>query len=62
MLERGDAPYNWASGVLKREIENGTFGAITFTMQNGLIVGAKVEKSEKPPSREAPLALRGKNS
>ena len=62
MIERGEVPYNWACGVLKREIENGTFGAITITMQKGLIVGAKVEKSEKPPTREASLALRGKNS
>ena len=56
MIERGDSPYNWASGILRREIEGGTFGAITFTLQDGLIVGAKVEKSEKPPQRPIGLA------
>ena len=60
MIERGESPFNWASAILRREIEDGTFGAITFTMQNGLIVGAKVEKSEKPPSQDTGLASKGK--
>lgn len=61
MIERGDSPYAWASGILRREIEGGTFGAITFTLQNGLIVGAKVEKSEKPPQRPVGLAPKTKS-
>ena len=62
MIERGEAPYNWACGILKREIENGTYGSFTATMQDGLIVGVKVERSEKPPMRESPLAPRRKTS
>ena len=58
MIERGSVPFNWASDILRREIENGTFGSVTFIMQDGLIVTAKVEKSEKPPQREAPLVMR----
>ena len=50
MLQRGDAPIEWAFSVLQREIASGLYGNVTFTFQNGLIVAGKVERSEKPPS------------
>ena len=52
MIARGNMPFEWAASVLLREIEAGTYGSVSFTFQNGLIVAAKVEKSEKPPSAE----------
>lgn len=49
MIERGNSPLKWAVSVLEREIGDGLHGVVSFTLQNGLIVRGKVEKSELPP-------------
>lgn len=39
----------WAFSVLKERIDQGTYGAVVITMQNGVIGHIKTEISEKPP-------------
>lgn len=54
MILRGSAPFEWAVGIIQREIEQDLFGTLSFTFQKGLIVACKVEKSEKPPLVASP--------
>lgn len=57
MIARGKENFDWAVSVLKKATEtggnlpkDGFYGTVSFTIQDGLIVAAKTEKSEKPPS------------
>lgn len=41
--------FEWAGGILVREINSKLYGTVTYSFQNGNITGCKVERSEKPP-------------
>ena len=38
----------WATSVLREAVDAGTYGNITFSMQNGIIGNAKRETNMKP--------------
>lgn len=42
----------WAFSVLKENCDDEVFGNITFSMQNGVIGTAKIEKNTKAPVDE----------
>lgn len=39
---------NWAMTILRDAVDSGTYGTITFSMQNGIIGNAKRETNMKP--------------
>lgn len=46
-IDKRDA-FLWACGVMREAVENGAYGSITFSMQNGTIGNAKREIVLKP--------------
>lgn len=57
MIERGPNNLDWAVQILREAVQecgtlptDGFYGTISFTLQNGLIVNSKTEKTQKPPA------------
>ncbi len=48
------ANFQWAVGLLRDAIDAGTYGSLTFSMQNGIIGNAKTETVAKPPVDSKP--------
>jgi hypothetical protein len=50
-MDPRDDALSWALTILEQEMKNRAYGAITIILEAGVIVRAKVERSEKPPER-----------
>lgn len=48
MKDKG-SNFEWAVGMLRQAIESGTYGVLSFSMQNGVIGQVKTETTVKPP-------------